>query len=153
MFFKVDKTFNNKDCTCTASHPLQNKTKTVKLIVYCEYFNNVNDDELSIIDEFIYFFFLDESNITTPLKKTYITNETENFSIECTVDGNPLSNISWTFLKKNTVVNKTYNSNNCLLNIPSAKCLDHGEYLLVAENEIGRSEKTTNMAVNCECWG
>lgn len=57
LFLKVDKTFNNKDCTCTASHPLQNKTKTVKLIVYCEYFNNVNDDvngdELSDIHVFI----------------------------------------------------------------------------------------------------
>lgn len=126
LFLKVDKTFNNKDCTCRSSHPLQNKNKTVTLIVQYE------------------------SNITTPLKKTYIINETENFSLECTVDGNPLSNITWTFLKKNTVVNKTYNSNNCFIKIPSAKCLDHGKYQLVAKNGIGRSEKTTNIAVNCK---
>lgn len=123
---KVDKAFNNKDCTCTASHPLQNKNKTVKLIVHYE------------------------SKITTPLKKIYKINETEDFSLECTVDGNPLSNITWTFLKKNTVVNNTYNSNNCFFKIPSAKCSDHGEYQLVAENGIGRSVNTTNIAVNCK---
>lgn len=97
-------------------------------------------------------FVLDESNITTPLKKTYIINETENFSLECTVDGNPLSNITWTFLKTNIVVNSTYDSNNCFLKIPSAKCSDHGEYKLVAKNGIGRSVKTTNIAVNCKCF-
>lgn len=101
---------------------------------------------------YLFIYFLDKSNITTPLEKTYIINETENFSLECTVDGNPLSNITWTFLKKNAVVNNTYNSNNCFLNIPSAKCLDHGEYQLVAENGIGKSRKTTNIAVNCECF-
>lgn len=98
------------------------------------------------------YFFLDESKITTPLKEIYKINETEDFSLECTVDGNPLSNITWTFLKKNTVVNNTYNSNNCFLKIPSAKCSDHGEYQLVAENGIGGSVETTNIAVNCECF-
>lgn len=57
LFLKVDKTFNNKDCTCRSSHPLQNKNKTVTLIVQCEYFSNVNDDELSIIHVFIFIFF------------------------------------------------------------------------------------------------
>lgn len=57
LTLKVDKVFNNKDCTCTASHPLQNKNKTVKLIVHCEYFNNVNDDELLIMNVFIFIFF------------------------------------------------------------------------------------------------
>lgn len=49
LFLNVDKEFNNKDCTCTASHPLQVKKETVMLTVYCEYYNSGNDDELSVI--------------------------------------------------------------------------------------------------------
>lgn len=37
LFLKVDKKFNNRDCTCIATHPLQTKTKSEKLIVYCEF--------------------------------------------------------------------------------------------------------------------
>lgn len=38
LFLKVDKKFNNRDCTCIATHPLQTKIKSEKLIVYCEFF-------------------------------------------------------------------------------------------------------------------
>lgn len=92
-----------------------------------------------------------ESNITSPLQKTYVVNEKENFSLECTVEGNPLSNITWIFSKKGTVVNTSYNSSNCFLKLPSVKCLDHGEYMVFASNGIGRSASdTTKIAVNCE---
>lgn len=127
LFLNVDKEFNNKDCTCTASHPLQVKKETVMLTVYYE------------------------SNITSPLQKTYVINEKENFSLECTVEGNPLSNITWIFSKKGTVVNTTYNSSNIFLKLPSVKCSDHGEYRVVASNGIGRSSSnTTKIAVNCK---
>lgn len=49
LFLKVDKKFNNQDCTCIATHPLETKTKSEKLIVYCEFFTaTILASELSI---------------------------------------------------------------------------------------------------------
>lgn len=96
-------------------------------------------------------FFSDASNITTTFKETYEINENRNISLECDVDANPLSNITWKFLKTGTVLNNTYNSSNGILEIPSIKCLDHGKYMVVAANGIGRSaSKSTTIVVNCE---
>lgn len=40
VFMKVDKNLNNKDCICIVSYFLEIKRILVKLIVYCEYYNN-----------------------------------------------------------------------------------------------------------------
>lgn len=126
LILKVDKRFNNKDCTCIATHPLKTKFKSEKLTVYYA------------------------SNITTTYQKTYIINEKENVTLECTVDGNPLSNITWKLAKTGSVLNTTFNSNNGFFEIPSVKCSDHGEYIIEAANGIGQSAaKFTTIAVNC----
>lgn len=97
------------------------------------------------------FFFSDASNITTTFQKTYIINEKENVTLECTVDGNPLSNITWKLAKTGFVLNTTFNSNNGFFEIPSVKCSDHGEYMVEAANGIGQSAaKFTTIAVNCK---
>lgn len=127
LFLKVDKKFNNRDCTCIATHPLQTKIKSEKLIVYYP------------------------SNITTTFEEIYRIDEKQNISIKCYVDANPLSNITWKFSKTGTVLNSTYNSSNGFLEIPSVKCSDHGQYIVVATNGIGIStSKSTEVKVNCK---
>lgn len=41
LILKVDKRFNNKNCTCIATHPLKTKFKSEKLTVYCKYRNDI----------------------------------------------------------------------------------------------------------------
>lgn len=96
-------------------------------------------------------FFSDASNITTTYKEIYRIDEKQNISLECNVDANPLSNITWKFSKTGSVLNSTYNSSNVILEIPSIKCSDHGKYMVVAENGIGLSvSKSTAIKVNCK---
>lgn len=103
------------------------------------------------LDVFQNNFFSDASNITTTFEETYRINEKQKISIECNVDANPLSNITWKFSKTGTVLNSTYNSSNGFLEIPSIKCLDHGKYIVVATNGIGFSaSKSTAIEVNCK---
>lgn len=96
-------------------------------------------------------FFPDPSNITTTFEEIYRIDEKQNISIKCYVDANPLSNITWKFSKTGTVLNSTYNSSNGFLEIPSVKCSDHGQYIVVATNGIGIStSKSTAIKVNCK---
>lgn len=126
VFMKADKNLNNKDCTCIASHPLETKRTSVKLTVYYE------------------------SYITSTFNETYEICENRSIRLVCSVDGNPLSNITWIFLKKNETVETNYMSNNSVLEISSAKCEQHGKYRVSAKNEIGTTSQTTAIAVKCK---
>lgn len=96
------------------------------------------------------YFLSDESYITSTFNETYEIGENRSIRLVCSVDGNPLSNITWIFLKKNETVETNYMSNNSVLEISSAKCEQHGKYRVSAKNEIGTTSKTTAIAVKCK---
>lgn len=67
------------------------------------------------------------------------------------MDGNPLSNIQWIFVKNNSVLKTERNKSISSFDIYSAKCIDHGEYEVRAEN--GRdftARSRTKIAVKCK---
>lgn len=104
-----------------------------------------------LIDQIFQEYFLsDESNITSTFNETYEIGENRSIRLLCSVDGNPLSNITWIFLKKNETVERNYMSNNSVLEISSAKCEQHGKYRVSATNEIGTASKTTAITVKCK---
>lgn len=96
------------------------------------------------------YFLSDESYITSTFNETYEICENRSIRLVCSVDGNPLSNITWIFLKKNETVETNYMSNNSVLEISSAKCEQHGKYRVSAKNEIGTTSQTTAIAVKCK---
>lgn len=125
----VDKYYNNKQCLCLAKHQLFNnsRSKTETITVF---YNNI------IVSEF---------------KEVYKINESQKFQLKCSVDGNPLSNITWIFAANGSVIKMENYTNMSILKIDSANCLDFGLYEVMAEN---RKESTaslkTKLAVNCK---
>lgn len=125
----VNKSYNNQNCSCLASHQLFNRSRSTqkKLVVF---YNNI---------------------ITSTFVDLYEVNETQRLQLECIVDGNPLSNIQWIFVKNNSVLKTERNKSISSFDIYSAKCIDHGEYEVRAEN--GRdftARSRTKIAVKCK---
>ncbi|XP_062592041.1 synaptogenesis protein syg-2-like isoform X5 [Saccostrea cucullata] len=127
--FVIDSSYNNQQCTCTANHSLftSPKSRSVSLTVF---YNNV---------------------ITSSWNKTYSVKEHERFQLVCEVDGNPSSNITWVFVRNNSVIIKDYNVKKSSLVISSANCLDFGTYRVFADNGKGRNASiTTKLLVKCK---
>lgn len=95
--------------------------------------------------------FPDNNIITSSFEQSNEINESESFQLICTVDGNPLSNITWIFAKNNSVLQKESNKNISLLHINHANCLDYGEYMVLAENGKGPvASLRTKITVKCK---
>ncbi|XP_061168925.1 synaptogenesis protein syg-2-like [Saccostrea echinata] len=125
----MDSSYNNQQCTCTANHNLftSPKSTSVSLNVF---YNNI---------------------ITSNWNQTYSIKEHENFHLDCEVDGNPLSNITWMLVKSSTVLKKNYRVKKSSLEITSAACLDYGTYKVLADNGKGpRASKTAKLIVKCK---
>lgn len=124
----VNKSFNNKLCTCTASHQLFEypKSKQETLVVFYD------------------------NKITSKFETVYEINEGAYFKLQCIVDGNPLSTITWIFTKNNSVLSQEQNKNESVFEKDFASCFDHGEYKVTAENRRGSMvSASTKLAVKC----
>ncbi|XP_062605655.1 synaptogenesis protein syg-2-like [Saccostrea cucullata] len=125
----MDSSYNNQQCTCTANHGLLTipKSTTVSLTVF---YNNV---------------------IISNWNQTYSVKEHESFQLVFEVDGNPSSNITWVFVRNNSVIEKDYYVKKSSLEISSVNCLDYGTYRILADNGKGPiANKTANLLVNCK---
>lgn len=95
----------------------------------------------------------DNNIIVSEFQEVYKINESQEFKLECIVDGNPLSNITWNFPTSSAVIKRDNKTNKSILEIDSVNCLDFGIYEVLAENRKGStvSLKTT-LAVNCKSF-
>ncbi|VDI35613.1 Hypothetical predicted protein, partial [Mytilus galloprovincialis] len=65
-------------------------------------------------------------------------------TLQCQVDSNPLSNVSWIYTHNRTLLSKNNNVSKSYLNISSAHCLDNGIYQCKAVTTIlGKLYSTT----------
>ncbi|XP_076109516.1 nephrin-like [Mytilus galloprovincialis] len=127
--FIVDKTFNNKICTCSAIHPIVSYRPRVQrtLVVYFKPF-------------------LDTTRSNSPEETT--TSENDYLFITVWIKSNPHPIIQWTFLAQenidfcnNSVLNSTsmnvglYSSSN--ISIEYLKKNQFGQYIFIATNVVG----------------
>lgn len=100
-----------------------------------------------------YCYVLDDNTITSKFETVYEINEGDHFKLQCIVDGNPLSTISWIFTKNNSVLAQDLNKSESDFDIDFASCFDHGEYKVTAENRRGyKASASTKLAVKCKCF-
>ncbi|VDI02671.1 Hypothetical predicted protein, partial [Mytilus galloprovincialis] len=127
--FTVDKTFNNKMCTCSAIHPINSYRPRVQrtLIVYFKPL-------------------LDTTRFSSPEKIT--KSENDHLFITVSVNSNPRPIIKWTFLAQenndfcnNSVLSSTiinvglHSSSN--ISIDYLKKNQFGQYVFIATNVVG----------------
>lgn len=100
-----------------------------------------------------YYSISDNNIIVTTFQKVYKINESQEFKLECIVDGNPLSNITWNFPTNSAVIKRDNNTNKSILEIDSVNCLDFGQYEVFAENRKNSTvSQRTTLAVNCKSF-
>ncbi|VDH97101.1 Hypothetical predicted protein [Mytilus galloprovincialis] len=127
--FDSDKSFNNKVCTCSATHPVSSYRPIAqhRLAVYFKPF-------------------LDTTSFNSPEEKA--TSENDNLFITVSVKSNPHPIIKWTFIAKdniggcnNTTINSTsmnvglHTSSN--ISIDNLKKNQFGQYTFTASNVVG----------------
>jgi len=80
----------------------------------------------------------------THISDSQTLNNGDQVTLNCTVDGNPTPNISWTRLSDNSVVTFP-------LTVTGKQ--DEGNYRCTANNGIGKPmTRDTSITVHCECF-
>lgn len=124
----------------------------IVIILYDRWYSN--KIEKIIFESLIHYcFVLDDNKITSKFETVYEINEGAYFKLQCIVDGNPLSTITWIFTKNNSVLSQEQNKNESVFEKDFASCFDHGEYKVTAENRRGSMvSASTKLAVKCKCF-